>query len=150
MLLPSVFRESLFDNFLEDFAFPTFGNTEKQLYGKQGKNLMKTDVKETETGYVVDIDLAGFKKDEIKMQLDHGYLTVSASKGVENGEKDQEGNYVRRERYTGSMSRSFYVGEHVTEKDVHPKYENGILTFELPREEKKPVEEKSRYIAIEG
>ena len=150
MLLPSVFRESLFDNFLEDFAFPTFGNTEKQLYGKQGKNLMKTDVKETEAGYVVDIDLAGFKKDEIKMQLDHGYLTVSASKGVENGEKDQEGNYVRRERYTGSMSRSFYVGEHVTEKDVHPKYENGILTFELPREEKKPVEEKSRYIAIEG
>lgn len=150
MLLPSVFGESLFDNFMEDFALPSFGNMEKQLYGKHGKNLMKTDVKETEAGYVVDIDLAGFKKDEIKMQLDHGYLTVSAAKGLENGEKDQEGNYVRRERYAGSMSRSFYVGEHVTEEDIHPKYENGILTFELPKEEKKPVEEKSRYIAIEG
>ncbi|MCI8530538.1 MAG: Hsp20/alpha crystallin family protein [Lachnospiraceae bacterium] len=147
MLLPSVFGENLFENFIEGFAFP---DVEKALYGKHGKNLMKTDVKETETGYVVDIDLAGFQKDEIKMQLDHGYLTVSASKGLEKEEKDQKGNYVRRERYGGSMSRRFYVGEHVTEADIHPKYENGILTFGLPKEEKKAVEEKRRYIAIEG
>ena len=150
MLLPSVFGENLFDNFMEGFSFPAFPDVDKALYGKHGKNLMKTDVKETEAGYIVDIDLAGFQKDEIKMQLNQGYLTVSAAKGLDKDEKDQEGNYVRRERYAGSMSRSFYVGEHVTEADIHPRYENGVLTFELPKEEKKTVEEKSHYIAIEG
>ena len=150
MLLPSVFGENLFDNFMEDFAFPSFRNMNKNLYGKHTTDLMKTDVKETDTGYVVDIDLAGFQKDEIKMQLKQGYLTVSAEKGFDKDEKDQSGNYVRRERYAGSMSRSFYVGEHVTEEDIHPKYENGVLTFALPKEEKKAVEEKNHYIAIEG
>ncbi len=150
MLLPSVFGESLLDNFMENFAFPSFQDVDKNLYGKHAANLMKTDVKETDAGYVVDIDLAGFKKDEIKMQLKQGYLTVSAAKGLDKEEKDQAGNYVRRERYAGSMSRSFYVGEHVTEADIHPKYENGVLTFELPKEEKKAVEEKNHYIAIEG
>ena len=151
MMMPSIFGENLFDNFMEDFAFPSFSSfpdIDRTLYGKRAGNLMKTDVKETDAGYVVDMDLPGFKKEEIRMQLDNGYLTVSASKGLDK--ESGEGNYVRRERYAGSMSRSFYVGDHVTEADIHPKYENGILTFNLPRKEQKAVEEKKRYIAIEG
>ena len=142
MMMPSIFRDNLFDSFMEDFAFPSFPDIDRTLYGKHARNLMKTDVKETEGGYEVDIDLPGFKKDEIQMELVNGNLTVSAAKGL--------GTYVRRERYAGSMSRSFYVGEHVTEEDIHPKYENGILTFHIPKEEKKAVEEKKHYISIEG
>ena len=147
MMMPSIFRENLFDSFMEDFAFP---DIDRALYGKSAKNMMKTDVKETEKGYEVDVDLPGFQKDEIKMQLDNGYLTISAAKGVNKDEKDEKGNYIRRERYAGSMSRSYYVGTHVTEADVHPRYENGILTFQIPKAEKKVVEEKNHYIAIEG
>ena len=147
MMMPSIFRGSLFDNFMEDFAFP---DIDRALYGNRAKNMMKTDVKETDAGYEVDIDLPGFQKDEIKMQLDNGYLTISAAKDLNKDEKDEKGNYIRRERYAGSMSRSYYVGAHVTEEDVHPRYENGILTFQIPKEEKKVVEEKNHYIAIEG
>ena len=111
---------------------------------------MKTDVKDVEGGYEVDIDLAGFKKDEIQMELEKGVLTVTAAKGLDKDEKDKEGNYIRRERYAGSMSRSFYVGEHVTEEDIHPKYENGILSFSVPKEDVKAVEDKKHYISIEG
>lgn len=149
MMMPSIFRDRLFDDFVEDFAFPAFPDVDKALYGKNAKNMMKTDVKETEAGYVVDMDLPGFKKDEIKLSLENGCLTVSASKGLDKDEKNEQDKYVRRERYAGSMSRSFYVGEHVTENDIHPKYENGILSFCLPKEEKKTVPEK-RYISIEG
>lgn len=137
----------MFDDFMDDFVFP---NVDKVLYGKHASNLMKTDVKETDSGYEVDIDLPGFKKDEIQMQLENGYLTVSASKGLNKDEKNEDGRYVRRERYAGSVSRSFYVGENVTEKDIHPKYENGILSFKMPKDDKKAVEEKKHYIAIEG
>lgn len=150
MMLPSMFRESLFDDFMNDFAFPAFPDVDKTLYGKHAKNLMKTDVKDTDRGYEVDIDLPGFKKDEIQMQLKDGMLTVSAAKGLDKDEKDKDGKYVRRERYAGSMSRSFYVGEHVKETEIHPKYENGILSFVLPKEDRKAVEEKSHYISIEG
>ena len=153
MMMPSIFREDLFDNFMEDFAFPSFrsfSDMDRTLYGKRARNLMKTDVKETEEGYEVDIDLPGFKKEEIRMQLENGSLTVSASKGLEKDEKNENGSYIRRERYAGSMSRSFFVGEHVKEEDIRPKYENGILSFHLPKEEKKVVEEKSHYISIEG
>lgn len=149
MMMPSIFRENLFDDLMESFAFPSFPDVDRALYGKNAKNLMKTDVKETQDGYVVDIDLPGFKKDEIQMQLENGYLTVNAAKGLDKEEKNEDGRYVRRERYAGSMSRSFYVGENVTENDIHPKYENGILSFSLPKEEKRTVEEK-KYIAIEG
>lgn len=153
MMMPSIFRENLFDNFMEDFgfpAFPSFQNVDKELYGKRAQNLMKTDVKETDTEYIVDIDLPGFKKDEIQMQLEKGNLTVSAAKGLDKDEKAEDGSYIRRERYAGSMSRSFYVGEHVKEEDIHPRYENGILTFHLPKEDKKAVEEKKHFISIEG
>ena len=147
MMMPSIFGENLFDDFMDDFAFP---NGDKVLYGKHASTLMKTEVKETDSDYEVDIDLPGFKKDEIQMQLENGYLTVSASKGLNKDEKNEDGRYVRRERYAGSVSRSFYVGENVTEKDIHPKYENGILSFKMPKDDKKAVEEKKHYIAIEG
>ena len=149
MLMPSIFGESLFDDFMDDFAFPRFNHTDRVLYGNNASNLMKTDVKETEDGYTVDIDLPGFKKDEIKLQLEKGYLTVSAAKNVNNAEKDKNGKYVRRERFAGNVRRSFYVGEKVKEEEIHPKFENGILTFQLPKENKNAVEEKKHYIAIE-
>ena len=141
MLMPSIFGESLFDDFMDDFAFPRFNHTDRVLYGNNASNLMKTDVKETEDGYTVDIDLPGFKKDEIKLQLEKGYLTVSAAKNVNNDEKDKNGKYVRRERFAGNVRRSFYVGEKVKEEEIHPKFENGILTFQLPKENKNAVEE---------
>ena len=147
MMMPRIFGENLFDDFMNDFAF---SNVEKKLYGKHARNLMKTDVKDTDTGYEVDVDLAGFKKDEIQIELEKGFLTVTAAKGLDKDEKDKKDNYIRRERYAGSMSRSFYVGEHVTEDDIHPKYENGILSFTVPKEEAKAIEDKKHYISIEG
>ena len=150
MMMPRIFGENLFDDFMNDFAFPAFPNVEKKLYGKHARNLMKTDVKDTDTGYEVDVDLAGFKKDEIQIELEKGFLTVTAAKGLDKDEKDKKDNYIRRERYAGSMSRSCYVGEHVTEDDIHPKYENGILSFTVPKEEAKAIEDKKHYISIEG
>ena len=148
-MLPSIFGENLFDDFFTDH-FSMIPSGRDVLYGKHGKNLMKTDVRETDNSYELDVDLPGFKKDEINVNLEDGYLTISAAKGLDKDEKDKEGKYVRRERYAGSMSRSFYVGKHVTEEDIHPKYENGILSFSVPKEEAKPVEEKKHYISIEG
>ena len=150
MMMPRIFGENLFDDFMNDFAFPAFPNVEKKLYGKHARNLMKTDIKDTDTGYEVDVDLAGFKKDEIQIELEKGFLTVTAAKGLDKDEKDKKDNYIRRERYAGSMSRSFYVGEHVTEDDIHHKYENGILSFTVPKEEAKAIEDKKHYISIEG
>ena len=149
MMMPSIFGENLFDDFMEGFSLPTFPSIDKELYGKHAKNMMKTDVKETEDGYEVAIDLPGFQKDEITMQLQDGYLTIQAAKGLDKEEKDKKGRFVRRERYAGSMSRSFYVGDSVREDEIHPKYENGILSFNVPKEERKAVEDKNRYIAIE-
>lgn len=146
MLMPSIFGESLFDDFMDGFAFP---NIDKKLYGKHAANLMKTDVKEKDGTYEVDIDLPGFKKDEIQIQLENGYLTVSAAKGMDKEEKDKNGKYVRRERFSGNVRRSFYVGDKVQKEDIHPRYENGILSFAIPKAQK-AVEEKSNYITIEG
>ena len=151
MMMPSIFGENLFDDFMDAFDFPAFPDVDKTLYGKHAKNMMKTDVKETDNAYEVDIDLPGFKKDEIRMQLQDGYLTVSAEKSLNKDEKNKEGKYVRRERYAGSMSRSFFVGEDVKEEEIHPKYQNGILSFTLPKkEEKKAIEDHNHYISIEG
>ena len=148
MLLPSIFGENLFDEF-DNWMDASFHDVDKALYGKHAKNMMKTDVKETEKGYEVAVDLPGFKKDEIQLELNDGYLTISAEKGLDKEEKDKKDKYIRRERYAGSMSRTFYVGESVTENDIHAKYENGILTLDVPKEEAKKVPEK-RYISIEG
>ena len=154
MMMPSIFGENLFDDFMDDFSrgfeFPEFPDVDKKLYGKHAKNLMKTDVKDTENGYEVSMDLPGFKKDEIKMKLENGVLTINAAKGLDKDEKDKKGKYVRRERYAGSMSRSFYVGDGVKEEDIHAKYEDGILKLSLPKKAPKAVEEKDGYIAIEG
>lgn len=146
MLMPSIFGENLFNDDWMDFGFP---EVDKTLYGKHANNVMKTDVKETDTGYEVDIDLPGFKKDEINAQLDNGYLTISAAKGLDKDEKDKKGKYIRKERYAGAMSRSFYVGEGVTQEDIKAKYEDGILRLSVPKKEAKAVENK-KYIAIEG
>ena len=151
MLMPSIFGENLFDDDWMDFPFKDeFWGKKNPLYGKHAQNMMKTDIRETDGSYELDVDLPGFKKDEIKGQLKDGYLTLSAAKGLDKDEQDKKGNYIRRERYAGSMSRSFYVGKHVTVEDVHPKYESGILSFSVPKEEAKPVEEKKHYISIEG
>ena len=152
MMMPRIFGENLFDDFMNDFVFPDFtdsANIEKALYGKHAKNIMKTDVKDTENGYEVDIDLPGFKKDEITMKLENGTLTVSAAKGLDKDEEQKDKKYVRRERYAGAMSRSFYVGKYVTEEDIHAKYEDGILKLSVPKKAPKAVE-KNGYIAIEG
>ena len=146
MLMPSIFGENLFNDDWMDFGFP---EVDKALYGKHANNVMKTDVKETDTGYEGDIDLPGFMKDEINAQLDNGYLTISAAKGLDKDEKDKKGKYIRKERYAGAMSRSFYVGEGVTQEDIKAKYEDGILRLSVPKKEAKAVENK-KYIAIEG
>ena len=146
MLMPSIFGENLFNDDWMDFGFP---EVDKALYGKHANNVMKTDVKETDTGYEVDIDLPGFKKDEINAQLDNGYLTISAAKGLDREEKNKEGKYIRKERYAGAMSRSFYVGDALTQEDIKAKYESGILRLSIPKKEAKQVEATKR-IAIEG
>mgnify|MGYP000514832826 FL=1 len=146
MLMPSIFGENLFNDDWMNFSFP---EVDKELYGKHAGNVMKTDVRETDSGYEVDIDLPGFKKDEINAQLDNGYLTISASKGLDKEEKNKEGKYIRKERYAGAMSRSFYVGDEVTQDDIKARYEDGILRLSVPKKEKKAVE-NNKYIAIEG
>ena len=152
MLLPRIWDEDLFENMDNWMSWPDeseFFGKKNPLYGKHAKNMMKTDVKEKDNGYEVAIDLPGFKKDELHLELNDGYLTISAEKGLDKDEKDKNDKYIRRERYAGSMSRSFYVGENMKEEDIHAKYETGILTLDVPKEQKKAVPEK-RYIAIEG
>lgn len=110
---------------------------------------MKTDIRESDAGYELDIDLPGFKKEEINAKLENGYLTISAAKGLDKDMKDEDGKYIRRERYAGSMSRSFYVGEDITQEEVHAKFEDGILKLSIPKKDAPAVEQKD-YIAIEG
>ena len=113
------------------------------------KNIMKTDIREHDTGYELDVDLPGFKKDEINIELENGYLTISAAKGLDKDEQDKKGKYIRKERYAGAMQRSFYVGDAVTEEDVKAKFEDGILKLSIPKKDAKEVETK-KTIAIEG
>ena len=148
-MLPSIFGENLFDEMFDD-AFdlmPTFGR-HNPLYGKHAKNLMKTDVRETETSFEIDVDLPGFKKDEIQAHIENGYLTISAAKGLNKDEEDKKGRYLRRERYVGECSRSFYVGDEIEEKDVHAKFEDGILKVSIPKRQVKELPARSN-ISIE-
>lgn len=144
-MLPSIFGENLFDDFFMD---PFFNSSRNALYGKHSKNMMKTDVRETDGSYELDIDLPGFKKDEINAEIRDGYLTVSAAKGLDKDESDKDGRYIRRERYAGQCSRSFYVGEGVTEQDISAKFEDGILRLSIPKKEQ-PQLPQTRRIAIE-
>ncbi len=148
-MLPSIFGENLFDDFFNDtFARDLFnGNGRDPLYGKHARNLMKTDVKETDSNYVLDIDLPGFKKDEVSIDLKDGYLTVSAAKGLDKDQKDQEGRYIRRERYSGQCARTFYVGD-LKPEDISAKYEDGILKLTIPKEVQRQLPASTR-IAIE-
>ena len=149
MLMPSIFGENLFDDWM-DFPFEReFFGGRNPLYGKREKNLMKTDVRETEGTYELDIDMPGFKKENVQAELKDGYLTISASKGLDKDEKDKEGRYIRQERYSGTCQRCFYVGEAVTQEEIHAKFEDGILKLSIPKKDAKAVEEK-KYIAIEG
>ena len=146
--LPTVFGENLldmFDDFDRDF-FRGFGRPEHVLYGKNASRMMKTDVKETDEGYEVDVDLPGFSKDEIKLELNNGYLTISTEKSLN---KENKGKMLRQERYVGSMQRSFYVGGSITEEDIKAKYENGVLSLLIPKKEAKKEPEK-KTILIEG
>ena len=146
MLMPSVYGRDFFDDLMDGFGFP---DVNKKLYGRHAKNLMKTDIRETDEGYEVIMDLPGFKKDEIEVQLENGYLTVSAAKGLDKDEADKKGKYICRERYAGEMSRSFYVGEDILDTDIHARFENGILKLDVPKKEAKSVETK-KHVAIEG
>ena len=146
MLMPTIFGERLFDNFMDDFGFPTVS---RSVAGRNTTNQMRTDIKETENEYQLDIELPGFKKEDVKAQLKDGYLTVSVSTEKNEEEKDEEGCFIRKERYSGSMSRSFYVGEEVHESDIKAKFEDGILKLAFPKEQPKKVEEP-KYISIEG
>ena len=151
MLMPSIFGENLFDDLFDDWMDDfdrAFWGKKNPLYGKNAKNLMKTDVREHDKGYELDVDLPGFKKDEINIGLENGYLTISASKGLDKDEEDKKGKYIRKERYAGAMQRSFYVGDGITQEDVKAKYEDGILKISIPKKDVKAVEEK-KTIAIE-
>ena len=147
-MLPSIFGENLFDDFFSDPFEMMMPQSRNPLYGKHAKNLMKTDVRETENSFEVDMDLPGFKKDEVNLELKDGYLTVSADKALDKDKKDNEGRYIRQERWSGSCSRSFYVGDAVKPEDVHAKFENGILQIALPKQEQKQLP-STTSIAIE-
>ena len=146
-MLPSIFGENLFDDFFNGFdMFPGWSGR-NPLYGKHARNMMKTDVRETENSYEVDVDLPGFQKDEIRLDLKDGYLTIQAAKGLDKDQQDKKGKYIRQERYAGAMSRSFYVGD-VEPDQISAKYEHGVLQISLPKAGKKELP-KSNTIAIE-
>ena len=146
-MLPSIFHENLFDDWFDDAFEKNFFGERNPLYGKHAKNLMKTDVRETRDSYKLAIDLPGFKKDEVKVELKDGYLTVSASKGLDKDEEDREGRFIRQERYAGACSRSFYVGD-IRPEEVKCKYEFGVLRVTLPKPTARMVESPS-HIAID-
>ena len=149
--LPTVFGENLmdvFDDFDRNF-FRGFGNVDRALYGKHAQHMMKTDVKETDEGYEVDVDLPGFKKDEIHLELNNGYLTISTEKTLEKDNEDKKGKMLRQERYSGVMQRSFFVGEHMTEEDIKASYESGVLHIIVPKKDAPRAPER-KTILIEG
>ena len=152
MMMPSIFGENLFDDFFTPFYYDDKDEkkVEKKLYGRRAQNLLKTDIKEKPEGYELIVDVPGFKKDEVTAELNDGYITISAAKGLDKDEKDKKtGKYIRKERYAGSMSRSFYIGEGITQDEISAKYENGILQLKIPKKTDKAVAGKN-YIAIEG
>ena len=137
-MLPSIFGENLFDDFFTD-PFSMLPSGRDVLYGKHGKNLMKTDVRETDNSYELDVDLPGFKKDEINVEI---------AEGLDKDQQDKDGKYIRQERYAGSCSRSFYIGEDVPAEDISAKYEDGILRLSVPKADQKELP-KTSTIAIE-
>ena len=154
MLMPSIFGENLFDDFFNDFPFYNdrdMKKAERKLYGHRAKNLMKTDIKEKGDSYILEMDLPGFKKDEIQVSLENGYLTVQAARGVDKDEQEKKtGRYIRQERYAGACERSFYVGEYLTQEDIRAEFRHGVLRLTIPKKEARPAVEQNRYISIDG
>ena len=153
MMVPSIFNDNLFDSFFnDDFFWPQMSRSadraNRKLYGHRANEIMKTDVKETENGYEVAIDLPGFKKEDVTCELKDGYLTISAEKKLEENEKNEEGKYIRRERYTGSQSRSFYVGEGIHEDEIKASFQDGILRLDVPKQPVQQVEDKRHLVQI--
>ncbi|MBR7040656.1 MAG: Hsp20/alpha crystallin family protein [Clostridia bacterium] len=148
MLMPSIFGENLFDEFFGDFD-REFRHMDRRLYGKNAAREMKTDVHEHEDHYEVDIDLPGFKKEDVTLELENGYMTVTASKGVDKDEKTEKGKLIRQERYAGALQRSFYVGDALTREDITAKLEHGVLSINVPKKDAKKLPEK-QTIMIEG
>lgn len=147
MLVPSIFGEDLFDSFFDDFTRPARSVAK---YNTPNANVMRTDIKETESAYELDIDLPGYKKEDVQAELKDGYLTISAKTNTTKEEKDENGKYLRKERYSGSCSRSFYVGEQIEQQDIKAKFVDGILKVSVPKKEEKPAVEGNKYITIEG
>ncbi|MCI8888523.1 MAG: Hsp20/alpha crystallin family protein [Hungatella sp.] len=143
MLMPSIFGENLFDNFMEGFPFGSYRTP------SSFNSLMKTDIRDMDQSYELDIDMPGFKKEDIKAELKNGYLTIEAQTSQDHDEKDEKGRYIRRERYTGSCQRSFYVGKEVAQEDINARFEDGILKLTVPKKEALPKAEENRYIAIQ-
>ena len=147
MLMPSIFRENLFDDFFDDFYRPV--RRETAPAPQRNASVMKTDVKETDTGYELAIDLPGYKKEDVQAHLKDGYLTITATTNKNNDTQDENGKYIRRERYMGSCSRSFFVGEHLDQQDIKARFEDGVLKVDVPKKEAKPEVEEKKYISIE-
>lgn len=145
MFMPSLFGENLLDDFFDVPGFRSFSQP-----AKAPQNIMHTDVKEKDNGFEIAMNLPGFKKENVQAELKDGYLTVTASTNTSNDTKDEDGRYIRRERYSGSCSRRFYVGEQITEEDIKARFEDGVLKIDVPKVEAKPIEDTKRYIAIEG
>ena len=148
-MLPSILGENLFDDWFGFPALRELRDLDRKLYGRNAAHEMKTDVHEHEDHYELDIDLPGFKKDELTLNLENGYLTVGAAKGLEEEKTTKKGKVIRQERWAGSMQRTFYVGDALTEEDIGAKFENGVLSLTIPKKEAKPLPEK-KTIMIEG
>ena len=148
-MLPKLFTDNFMDDWMDDFGWTKgLDQVNRKLYGKHAGKEMLTDIREHDDHYEVEIDLPGFKKEDINVQLHNGYLTVSASKGIEENESNKEGRLVRQERYSGTMARSFYVGEELTNEDIKAKFENGVLSLNVAKKDKKEIVNNT-HIAIE-
>ena len=147
MLMPSIFGENLIDDFFDEFARPARNVVR---YNTPVTNIMKTDIREHDMGFELDIDLPGYRKEDVKAELKDGYLTISAQTRSDNDEKEENGKYIRRERYYGTCSRSFYVGKEITQEEIKARFEDGILKVSVPKKQAKPAVEESKFIQIEG
>ena len=141
MFMPSIFNKGFMDNIFDDDFFMDF---------KTRKAVGNTDIKEFENKYELEVELPGFTKEDIKAEVNNGYLVISAFHDENKDEKDKEGKYIRKERYTGKCMRSFYIGNNINEEDIKGKFENGILKLEVPKKEEKPQVEEKKYVQIEG
>ena len=155
MYLPDLFGENLMDDWMDDFdawnkAFNRELNRKNPLYGKHAKNIMKTDVSEKDGKYEIAVDLPGFKKDEVSLSLENGYLTIETNTSLDKDEKDKKGHILRQERYAGNMARSFYVGDDIGESDVTARFEDGVLHITIPAKDKEEKLPEHKTISIEG